>query len=237
MNILAIGAHPDDLEYFCGGTLALYAKAGHRVVMAVATSGNVGSPTLSSEEIAKVRHGEQKASCSLIGAELVWMGFDDEWLFDDRPTRAKFIDAIRYAKPDVMFVHSQNDYHPDHRNAGKIAEDARIPSNVRLVVTELPATEKIPHVFQMDNITGEGFVPEVYVDVTSTMEVKRKMLLSHQSQVAWSAKMYPDMQFDGQMLAQARARGIAAGCEYAEAFRVLKTFPRTGGSHLLPNSI
>jgi LmbE family N-acetylglucosaminyl deacetylase len=104
MNVLAIGAHPDDIELQCAGTLALYAKSGHRVFMAVATNGNVGSPTHSREAIAAIRRKEQEASCALIGATLIWMDFDDEWLFNDRPTRARFIDAIREADPAAAGV-------------------------------------------------------------------------------------------------------------------------------------
>ena len=91
MNVLAIGAHPDDIEMQCAGTLALYARAGHKVFMAVATNGNVGSPTHTREEIGAIRRKEQEASCSLIGASLIWMDFDDEWLFNDRATRIRFI--------------------------------------------------------------------------------------------------------------------------------------------------
>jgi LmbE family N-acetylglucosaminyl deacetylase len=104
MNVLAIGGHPDDIEILCGGTLALYAEQGGKVFMAVATNGNVGTPDLSRDEIARLRHGEQQRSCDVIGAELIWMNFDDEWLFNDRPTRTAFLDAIRRAKPDVMFI-------------------------------------------------------------------------------------------------------------------------------------
>ena len=88
--------------------------------MAVATNGNVGHPTLGRDEIAEIRHAEARASADLIGAELVWMDFDDEWLFNDRPTRERFIDVIRSARPDVVLAHSPNDYHPDHRNAGQV---------------------------------------------------------------------------------------------------------------------
>ena len=102
MNILAIGAHPDDIEVQCAGTLALYAQAGHKVFMAVATNGNVGSPTHSREEIGAIRKQEQINSCALIGAELIWMDFDDEWLFNDRPTRTRFILETSRITPSVV---------------------------------------------------------------------------------------------------------------------------------------
>ena len=122
MNILAIGAHPDDVEFLCAGTLALYAAQGHNVFIAVATNGNVGSPTLGNKEIRSIRKKESEEACKLINAKLIWMDFDDEWLFDNKETRLVFIDAIREANPEVMFIHNKSDYHPDHRNAGQIAE-------------------------------------------------------------------------------------------------------------------
>jgi len=233
MNILAIGAHPDDLEFLCAGTLALYAARGDRVVMAVATNGNVGSPTLGRAEIAAVRRAEQQAACAIIGAELIWMDFDDEWLFDDRPTRTVFLDAIRQAQPDAMFVHAPGDYHPDHRIAGRIAEDCRIPAAVRLVETLLPHCPKIPHVFHMDTICGIDFEPEAYVDISSVIDTKRRMLACHASQDVWLQAIY-DMPAVTMMERMSSQRGLVAGCRFAEGFREVKTYPRTGSQALLP---
>lgn len=69
MNVLAIGAHPDDIELYAGGTLAKYAKCGDKVFMATATNGNIGSATHSMEEIAVIRKEEARKSASIIGAE------------------------------------------------------------------------------------------------------------------------------------------------------------------------
>jgi LmbE family N-acetylglucosaminyl deacetylase len=236
MNILAIGAHPDDLEFLCAGTLALYARAGHRVVMAVATNGNVGSPTLSKEEIRAVRKAEQEAACAIIGAELIWMDFDDEWLFNDRQTRTVFLDAYRRADPDVVFVHGPNDYHPDHRVAGQVAEDCRIPAAVRLVETTLPACRKVPHLFRMDTIGSIEFEPEAYVDITSVMDIKRRMLACHESQTAWLQAIY-DLTPVEMMESMGRQRGLVAGVRFAEGFAEVKTYPRTGSQALLPNTV
>ncbi len=233
MNILAIGAHPDDVELLCGGTLVKYANRGERIFIAIATNGNVGSPTLDREEIAAVRRAEAEDACSIIGAELIWMDFPDEWLFDDRVTRTRFIDAIRQARPDVMIVPSEADYHPDHRMAGRVAIDARIPSTVRLVETTLPAAEKIPHVFVMDTIAGIDFQPTAYVDVSDVFETKVKLLEAHVSQNGWTKDVYDD-DLEALMVDQARRRGLEAGVRYAEAFQELRTYPRTGGLRLLP---
>lgn len=237
MNVLAIGAHPDDLEILCGGTLALYAEAGHRVTMAVATNGNVGHPTMARDEIAAMRHAEQQASADLIGAELVWMDFDDEWLFNDRPTRERFIDVIRGCEPDVVFAHSPTDYHPDHRAAGQLTVDARIPSAVRLVETTLPAAKKIPHVFLMDNVGGIDFVPELHVDVTAAMATKERMLLCHRSQDTWLRAIYDGMDYVSFMHEHAGARGREAGVAFAESFREVRTHPPTGSIAQLPGTV
>ena len=127
MRILAIVAHPDDAELLCAGTLALCAQRGDEVFIAIATNGNVGTgdPTVTSEQIATIRHQEAKDSCAIIGAKLIWMNFDDEWLFNNEESRTRFIDAIREARPDVLIIHDPNDYHPDHRTAGEIARDRR----------------------------------------------------------------------------------------------------------------
>jgi LmbE family N-acetylglucosaminyl deacetylase len=81
LNILAIGAHPDDVESMPGGTLAKYARAGHKVFTATATNGNIGSAALPMEEIAKIRKEEARKAAALIGAEYVCLDYDDEMFY------------------------------------------------------------------------------------------------------------------------------------------------------------
>ncbi|MBP1989437.1 PIG-L deacetylase family protein [Paenibacillus eucommiae] len=233
MRVLAIGAHPDDIEGLCGGTLAKCAARGDQVTMMIATNGNVGSPTLSKEEIAAIRKKEAERSAALIGADLIWMGFDDEFLFHDRETRLAFINAIRKANPDFMIVHGSTDYHPDHRIAGEIAIDCRIPVTVPLIETEYPPMSKIPHVFIMDNIGSIGFDPEVYVDISDTFDKRSEMLKCHESQDIWLKHVY-GMDYIEFLARPAAMRGMAIGAKYAEAFRSLPMYPVTGGPHLLP---
>jgi LmbE family N-acetylglucosaminyl deacetylase len=235
MRVLAIGAHPDDVEILCGGTLALYAQAGHELVIAIATNGNVGSPTLTRDEIAAIRRAEAEASGRLLGAELIWMDFDDEWLFNDRPTRTVFIDTIREARPDVLFVHSPADYHPDHRNAGQLALDAAIPSVIRLVETSRPALTELPQTFVMDTLGGLEFEPDVYVDITDTLAIKAAALARHASQDEWLQHLY-GMGYQQFIVDQAELRGREAGVRHAEAFRVVGTYPSRPSLHLLPNA-
>ncbi|MET0695627.1 MAG: PIG-L deacetylase family protein [Propionibacteriaceae bacterium] len=224
MNILAIGAHPDDTDILCGGTLARYAQAGHEVWVAVATNGNVGSTTLSREEIAAVRHQEALDSCAVIGAHLIWMDFDDEWLFDNRETRTRFIDAYREARPDIVLAHSTGDYHPDHRIAGQVAADARIPAAVRLVETRLPALETIPKLYTMDTVGQLEGGLDVHVDISDVMDTKTAMLQAHASQKDWLAHIF-DMSYVEFMRAQGADRGAEIGVAFAEAFREVPSYP------------
>ncbi len=233
MNVLCIGAHPDDAEFQCAGTLARYAQRGDSVTIAVVTNGNVGSSTLSRTEIAEIRHQEARRSADLIGADLIWMDFDDEFLFDNHDSRLAMIEVIRQARPEVMIVHSPHDYHPDHCNAGRIAIDARIPASVPLIETEHPPCP-IPHVFMMDTFAGIGFTPDAYVDVTSTFDIKAEMLSQHRSQNAWMMDMYNCSAVEV-MKRQSQFRGLAITAEHAEAFQSLATYPVVGGVDLLPH--
>jgi len=233
MRVLAIGAHPDDVEALCGGTLAKCAARGDRITIMIATNGNVGSSTLSREAIAAVRKKEAMNAAALIGADLIWMGYDDEFLFHDRQTRLAFINAIRKANPDFMFVTSPNDYHPDHRICGEIAVDCRIPVTVPLIETEYPPMSKVPHVFLMDTVGSIGFEPDVYVDITDTYELRGRMLKCHESQEAWLQFVY-GMDFVEFLTRPAAMRGMAIGVKYAEAFRNLPMYPISGGSNMLP---
>lgn len=234
MKVLAMGAHPDDVEATCGGTLALYRELGATIFIAIATRGDIGAPTGTRDEIAEMRKQESIDAAGLVGADVIWMGYDDEFLFSTRETRMSFIDAIRRAQPDVMFVLSPNDYHPDHRTAGQIARDARIPASVPLIDSAYPYIDRIPTVFVADTMGGQNFAPEGYVDITSVADIKWEMLARHDSQRKWHAALYPG-EFGDFAKHLSRLRGLQAGSDYAEGFQLLHDYPYTGGWELLPN--
>lgn len=230
MNILFFGAHPDDLEILCGGTIAACVEQGHRVTMAIATNGNVGSPSLSRNEIAAIRRGEAEAAAEVLGAaELMWLDEDDEFLFDDKPTRLKFVDAMRGAKADIVVTHNPEDYHPDHNACSRLAADSRILSAVRLIETSHPPLEKLPELYFMDSIAGVNFQPQFYTDITAFFEVKRRALLAHESQNAWVRAIFGH-QITDNMETQSAFRGLQAGVRYAEAFVQPAYWPKTAGA-------
>ncbi len=226
MNLLFFGAHPDDLEILCGGTIALCAQAGHTVWMAVATNGNVGSPNLDRDAIAQIRKTEAERAASLLGAKgVIWMDEDDELLFDNRQTRLKFVDAIRQAEADAIITHHPQDYHPDHLATSRLAADARILSAVRLVETAHPHLGRAPELFYMDTISGIGFEPQLYTDISEVYALKMEALSAHESQNAWLMAIF---NHDLEHLAkiQSAFRGLQAGSTYAEAFSQPAYWPR-----------
>ncbi|WP_308797752.1 PIG-L deacetylase family protein [Agromyces silvae] len=234
ISVLVIGAHPDDAEILCGGTMLRYVAEGARVTIAIATNGEVGGPGDDPARIAAIRHEEARASADRIGADLIWMGFQDEMLFNTPEVRTRFIDAYRETEPDVVFVHSTDDYHPDHRIAGQVALDARIPSAVPLVRTTRPALARIPHLFVMDTLGGVAFDPEHLVDIADQQLEKEELLRTHASQVEWMRIAYGD-DYIADARAQSELRAAAAGLRFAEGFTSVRTYPVTGGPEQLPN--
>ncbi len=233
LRVLAFGAHPDDLEFYVGGTLAKYADRGHTVVMAVVTNGDVGSSTLSMEEISAVRKAEAEASAALIGAELMWLDYHDEFFFYNEETRRHLIDVMRRAEPDVVLAHWTDDYHPDHSLSGQAVRDARIMTAVPNIKTAHPPLKKIPNLFFYDTAAGINFVPEVYVNVSAQFPAKQRMLACHASQNAWISDIFAD-NITQMMEVQTRFRGLQAGVRHAEGFRALETYPRATDFSLLP---
>lgn len=236
MNVLAICAHPDDAEILCGGTLAKYAKRGDRVTIAIATNGEVGSPLLPKAEIAEIRRQEAIAAAQVIGADLIWMGFRDEFLFDTEETRLAFIDAMRRSEADVVLTHWPDDlYNPDHTITGQVANDVAIMTTVPNIVTDSPPLKSIPIVYFIESVAGLGFQPDEYVDVTDTFELKREMLAKHASQVGdWLKDQYGSNALES-IEVTSRFRGIQSGVRYAEGFIRAKAYPRNITGTLLPH--
>ncbi len=233
MNIACVSAHPDDIEILCAGTMVKYIEMGHKVTYIIATNGEVGSPSLSKKEIAKIRYEEAKEGARIVGAELIWLGYPDEFLFDQKETRIAFLNALRKAKADVVFTHYQDYYNCDHNTVSKITNDVGIHLTIKNIPTEYPPTEKNPYLYFMDTITGIGFDPEEYVDITDVMEIKKKALKAHKSQYTW-LKEFSRIDYVDMVETQARFRGYQAGVEYAEAYRGVKAWPRGITKSLLP---
>src|SRR5688572_24212078 len=105
LRVLAVGAHPDDLEITCGGTLARYARAGHTVVMAHLLNGDKGHYRMAPAELVKIRREEARRAAAVIGAESVTLDMPDGMLYSCAETRQRVIDLVREVKPDVVITH------------------------------------------------------------------------------------------------------------------------------------
>ena len=114
LRVLAVGAHPDDLEILCGGTLARYARQGHTVVMAHLLNGDKGHYKMAPAKLARIRKREAAEAGLVIGAEVVGLDLPDAQLFPDLKTRKLVVDLVRESRPDVIITHAPGDYISDH---------------------------------------------------------------------------------------------------------------------------
>jgi len=233
MNVLAIGAHPDDLEILCGGTLARCVRRGDRVTMLVMTDGSAGHAEIPAAELASIRQREAGAAAAVIGAQFVWLGLRDEFVFNDEPTRLLLLNAIRGAQPDLILTHNPEDYHPDHRATSRAVFDASFIMGLPNVRTENPAHPGVATLFYFDTLAGQGFLPTEYVDVTDAWESKAEMLRQHASQVDW-LRYHDAIDIFAFMETVAKFRGLQCGVAYAEGFRQADAWPRVKPFRVLP---
>ena len=235
MNILCVAAHPDDTEILCAGTLARYVRQGHRVSIAVFTSGNMGDARIAPDELAAIRKQETQAAAALINARVIWGGVDDEHVFPDLKQRRRMIDILREADPDVISTHSPNDYHPDHRYVGQLVFDAYFQKGLPHIPGQSQPACRFGQapIYYLDNLGGIAFLPTEYVDISEVIDTKLAMLRCHTSQLAAMQELAgTDIVEIAET--QARFRGFAAGCQYAEAFTRLEAFQRGATRRILP---
>ncbi len=233
MNILAVGAHPDDLEFQCGGTLAKYAAQEHKVIMCHACNGNKGHFRIPPGKLGRIRREEAKNAAKIIGAESLTLNIDDLDVFPDREATLKFVDLIRQTKPDVIITHSPDDYMSDHTVTSRLVFDASFAATVPYSKTKHKYFEKVVPIYYMDTLNGVGFSPTEYVDITETIQIKKKMFSQHQSQFKW-LKERDNVDIIDSLDIVAKFRGLQSGVEYAEGFRRLIAGLRNTTERLLP---
>ena len=233
MKVLAIGAHPDDLEILCAGTLVKFKKQGAELFICHVCDGNKGSMVYSSIELAKMRRNEAIESANLIGASSIWAGISDGEVVLDLASRIKIIDVIRQASPDLIITHSPNDYHSDHINTSRLVFEATYLAGLVLWKTKYPPAEKLPYLYYMDTIAGVNFIPEEYVDVTDTIDTKIEMMMKMKSQLGWLKEMH-NCDAAEFIKTVAKFRGFQSGVQYAEAFVQQKMYPQGLTKRILP---
>ena len=200
MKILAIGAHPDDIEYGCGGTL-LEMKKEHdaEIHFFVATYGECGGNP-------EIRIKEQEAAADFLGVkELHWGGFKDTQLDFNGELIGAIEKVIKDVAPDVVFVNYPDDTHQDHRN---------------LAEATMVAARYVRKVLYYEDFTAKNYDPQFFRDIGDILDDKVKLLKFHKSQVERS---YPTgLDILESIKAVANFRGFQAKVKYAEGFGALR---------------
>jgi len=228
-NILVILAHPDDPEFFCGATLAKWARAGHHITYQLLTCGDKGfndhtSADMTPDALCAIRHVEQQAAAQVIGAQAVHiMDCPDGYLIPDLDLRRQVVRLIRKFKPDILVTcDPQNLFamyginHPDHRAAGQVVLDAVFPAaGNKEYFPDLIREGYQPHM-PKEVWCSLTMQPNTSVDVTETWSVKLDALMEHKSQIGEPEKLKE------RMLARHTEDSTDENPRYEEKFRVVK---------------
>jgi N-acetylglucosamine malate deacetylase 1 len=241
-RILAIHAHPDDIELQCAGTLALLKQKGHAITIATMTAGDCGSAELIADEISQIRRGEALAAAERLGAEYICLEFKDLCITHDNDSRRRVTEAVRRARPDVVLTAPPVDYMSDHEITSRLVRDACFNAPIPNYSTRQwdPAApiEGIPHLYYVDPIEatdyyGNPIQPEFIVDISSTFDLKLEMLACHESQRSWLLKQHGIDEYLDSCRRWSASRGSEIGAEYGEGFRQHKGHPYPSGNLLL----
>jgi LmbE family N-acetylglucosaminyl deacetylase len=231
MNILAIGCHPDDIEVSCAGTLAKCKKRGDEVIICHVANGNLGHAEIMPGELREIRQKEARAAGALARMEVIACDVGDLMVYDSREQRDRVVEAIRYARPDVIITHSPDDYMPDHIAVSKLVFGAAFAASVPHYGTGGAAG--ITPLYYMDTLAGVNFNPTEYVDISQEIDIKLEMLECHESQLKWMRE-HDNIDFAEFVRSCARFRGLQSGAQYAEAFAQCHAWPRITTKRMLP---
>jgi LmbE family N-acetylglucosaminyl deacetylase len=221
-SAMVVVAHPDDAEFMVAGTVAKWAAAGSMVTYVVVTKGDKGSedPEMTPHRLAEIREAEQRAAGAILGVkQYEFMGYEDGYLVHTLGLRRDLTRLIRRHRPEIVmcfdpttrFIGDAYPNHPDHRASGDATVDAVFPSaRDRLTFPELLTENLLPHKVSQLWMGGTG-QPNTWVDIGGTLDLKKRALMAHPSQLGEDA-----IEFATQM-----ARWGAEGqpFEYGEAFR------------------
>jgi len=225
-RVLAVVAHPDDAELLCAGTLARAKADGAEIGVCVLCCGDKGQPSKPIKNLAEVRRREMASAGRLLGARLYFGDNSDGELADGRAQRIKLVEIYRQFKPTLVLAHDLQDYHPDHRAAGQLAEAASWFCASRGQKTRSAAMITAPALWWMDTINMIGFTPGFYVDISNYAALKTEMLACHKSQLLRGND--GDFSPLSELLQlQFTTRGSQSGVFAAEAFRIHHAFKRT----------
>jgi len=214
MKILAIGAHPDDIEIFMFGLLTLFKERGDEIYLMIATDGSLGGANKG--ELLKNKRKLEAITALKNLSSPIFLDITDSELGDD-PQHKKIIkENILNIMPDLIITHSQNDYHADHRSLSLIASSS--------------VSHYIPIMF-CDTLMGINFQPNYYVDITDIFTMKMKAILNHHSQ---DPQRFVDLSILMNSYRAAQCNS-PKGC-FAEAYSFTPSFPFSDIRNILPPS-
>lgn len=222
---LACMAHPDDVEFWCAGTLALLHGAGWEIHIATMTPGDGGSDKLSREEIGRIRQAEAAKAAALLDGTYHCLGLDDVFIIYDRPSLVKTTALLRRVRPQLVIAHPPMDYFSDHEHAAQLVRTACFAATVPNVETPgAEALASVPHLYYSDaadgvDIYGQPVAPSLYVDISGVIDTKARMLACHESQREWLLTHHGMDEYTESVKRTARQRGREIGVDYAEGFR------------------
>ena len=228
MKILALAAHPDDIEFMCAGTLVLLKERGHEIALATVNSGSCGSATLPPDKIVRVRALEARRAAELIGATFDCAGIPDLESVFDNPTRRKVSELMRRARPDIVFTHFTGDYIMDHEVAGLLARDATFTATLgnypTLAPHPAPILKRLPYLYYFSPLEGidhfgQDVLLDIVVDISCVMDQKAAMLCCHASQREWLRHEHGIDEYVEFLKRQAGHLGARRGYAFGEGFR------------------
>ena len=224
---LAIGAHPDDVDFGCGATLAKWAADGCEVSVLVCTDGSKGTwdPDADEAALIETRQQEQRAAAQTLGAlgEVGFLGWPDGELESGMEQRAQVALWIRKTKPVVVLGHDpwkRHRLHPDHRHAGWLTTDGVVAARDPKFFPDQP----VPHHRPDRLLLWEADEPDHAEDVSGFVDTKYQALLAHTSQFESTMASGEDpelVEFRKRVEAKLTAAGQACGMGHAEVFKLI----------------
>ena len=216
VDVLAIAAHPDDVEMTCGGTLVRLKAAGKRFGILDLTRGEMGTRGTDA-----IRRGEAERAAEILGADFrETLDFGDGGLAGTRENELALMDVIRREKPRLVLTSYPEDRHPDHARAGRLATDAAFYAGLRRIETNHPAHRPQQTVYFS---TGYLHEPDFVVDITAAMETRRAAIRAFTSQFHQAESQEPQTvisqrEFLEMLDGRARHFGFLIGVEFGEGF-------------------
>lgn len=223
-TVLALHAHPDDMEAFASGTLKLLKDKGFEIVVATMTAGGMGGMNSTEEDTIRIRKEEAQKAAAVLDAPYYCLDGRDGYLFDTTELRVATTALIRKVRAGIVITHLPMDYHSDHRTTCNIVESAAMIASLPNVPTPEKPVDITPLLYHSapltlsDPIGARITPPHFFVDITSVIDTKMKMLSFHHSQMELMRHMHKMDDFFGQMKQNNVNYGKMIGVDYAEVF-------------------